>query len=225
MASQTSIVFDIETGPAPDEVLARLEPEFNAPANYKDPVKIAEVIEEQRQEWRRKAALYAERGQVLAIGWMDNHGKSGVLEGDEAQMLRDFWTIVKGDLKRVNQIGVTLIGFNSNGFDIPFMVRRSIILGVTYPVLFNGRYLKPDCVDLMQIWSCGVYGASIKLDNLAKALGCGQKNGDGKVFHQLYREDREAALLYLHNDVMMTARCAERMGVFTAPTKQPEGDY
>jgi hypothetical protein len=44
-------LFDIETGSLPEAYIAHLCPEFKPPANYKDPAKIAENLEEQRKTW------------------------------------------------------------------------------------------------------------------------------------------------------------------------------
>lgn len=211
------LIFDIETGPESDEALVIMEPEFSAPANYKDPVKIAEKIEEQRQAWREKAALCATTGRVLAIGIADVKGIHLLCyEDDEALLLREFWRIAcPGGKWR------PLIGFNSNRFDIPFLVRRSFKLRVPVPGgVTHGRYLNQRFIDLMDAWKVGDYQASISLDRLAKHLGCGAKNGDGAQFAELLATDPEAALDYLRNDIEMTRAVAERLGVI-----EPEGAY
>lgn len=211
------LIFDIETGPETDETLALMEPEFSAPANYKDPAKIAEKVEEQRQAWREKAALCATTGRVLAIGLADGNGTHILAyEDDEGELLRRFWAIACPDGQ-----WRPLIGFNSNRFDIPFLVRRSYKLRVPVPLgVTNGRYLNNRFIDLMDHWKVGDYQASISLDRLAKHLGCGSKNGNGADFAQLLETDREAALEYLQNDIRMTRAVAERLGVI-----EPEGAY
>lgn len=211
------LIYDIETGPETDEVLALMEPEFTAPANYKDTAKIAEKIEEQREAWREKAALCATTGRVLAIGMADEGGIRILSdEEDEAGMLREFWSLARPDGG-----WRYLIGFNSNRFDIPFIVRRSYKLGVPVPKgVTNGRYLNPRFIDIMDAWKVGDYQASISLDRLAKHLGCGSKNGNGADFARLLVEDREAAMAYLENDIRMTLAVARKVGLV-----EPEEDY
>ena len=218
-----SIIFDIETGPESDEVLALMEPEFTAPANYKDPFKIAEKVEEQREAWRSKAALCATTGRVLAIGIADKEGVELLSVNDEPDdivtekdIIKEFWQIACPHGK-----WQCLIGFNSNRFDIPFLVRRSYKLRISVPSgVTNGRYLNGRFIDLIEAWKVGDYQASISLDRLAKHLGCGAKNGSGADFAELLKTDRESALEYLKNDIRMTQAVAERMGVI-----EPEGDY
>ncbi len=207
-----SLIFDIETGPESDEVLAVMEPEFSAPANYKDPEKISEKIEEQRAAWRDKAALCATTGRVLAIGMADGKGVRLLTDDhDEAGMIEEFWKVATPN-KQLRY----LIGFNSNRFDIPFLVRRSYKLGIPVPAsLLNGRYLNPRLIDLMDCWKCGDYQASISLDRLAAHLGCRRKNGDGAMFAELLATDREKAIDYLHNDILMTQEVAEKLGVIS----------
>jgi len=220
------LVFDIETGPETDETLALMEPEFSAPANYRDAAKIAEKIAEQREAWREKAALDATTGRVLAIGLQDAAGThlltvdgaetAEEFRRDEADVIAEFWNHACPDGR-----WRTLIGFNSNRFDIPFLVRRSFKLRVPVPNgVTHGRYLGRQFVDLMEIWKVGDYQATVSLDRLAKHLGCGAKNGDGARFAELLENDREAALDYLRNDIEMTCAVAERLGVI-----EPEPAY
>lgn len=215
-----ALVFDIETGPEADEVLAGLEPEFAAPANYKDPQKIAEKIEAQRAAWREKAALCATTGRVLAIGCMLD-GEVSLLvvdEGEpflEADLLEAFWRLAAPEGKWRH-----LVGFNSNRFDIPFLIRRSYKLGVRVPYgAVNGRYLNPRFIDLMDAWKLGDFQTTISLDRLARHLGVGAKNGDGALFAATLAEDRAAAMAYLENDIAMTVAVARKLGV---PAPEPK---
>jgi hypothetical protein len=88
-------------------------------------------------------------------------------------------------------------------------------------VLEKGRYWNPILVDLMQVWNAG--GREyVKLDVLARFFGIGGKpTGDGActgaVFASLWNsgneESRAAARAYLENDLEMTWKLAERLGV------------
>lgn len=216
-----ALIFDIETGPEIEKVLAEMEPEFTAPANFKDPKKIAEKIEAQRAAWREKAALCATTGRVLAIGIMLNEEIDLLVvdpeEGfTEADLLDRFWQLAapEGNWRH-------LVGFNSNRFDIPFLIRRSYKLGVTLPYgALNGRYLNSRFIDLMESWKLGDYQASISLDRLAKHLGVGAKNGDGARFAELLEQDRNAALDYLRNDIEMTVAVARKLRVIAPLTRE-----
>jgi len=216
----TTIIFDIETGPLPEAELERMLPAFD-PAevktgNLKDPTRIAEKIAEAEVNHRRdffdKAALDPLTGRVVAIGLL--YPDSGELDvighDDEAQILRAFWTACRGEMGRVNQ----MIGFNTHGFDLPFLIRRSWKHQVAVPFgIRRGRYWSDEMVDLREAWQLGDRQARGSLDSIAKHLGVGAKNGDGKAFAELWQSDRKQAEAYLRNDIELTSKVAQALGV------------
>lgn len=245
----TSIVFDIETGPLPKDVLDRLfEPYVPAAfdessvktGNLRDKAKIDAKIEECRgkhleaelakafqreQEFFGKAALHADTGQVLAIGYYwpenDQDGDGSLISGNyegEEEVVRSFWQLVVHAI----QDRSTLIGHNIHGFDLPFLVRRSWLLGVTVPQsIFSGsgtgnaRYFADAFVDTQRRWGLTT-GELISLDRLARAMGVGEKNGHGEDFARLWNgsdSEKQEAIEYLQNDLRLTWECARRMGV------------
>lgn len=165
-----------------------------------------------------KAALSPITGRVLAIGYYNPIGDkvaiNGVDEaGDEVKLLLAFWA----KYATCRAASRSMLGFNIFGFDLPFLARRSWLLGVDLPTtLFDpsGRYFDRVFVDLMARWKCGNYSDNIKLAGLAKFFGVGDKPDgvSGADFARLWAEDREQAIAYLANDLRMTAACAARMG-------------
>lgn len=150
---------------------------------------------------------------VVAIGLYDlKHCRHYILANeDESVMLAAFWRIYWS----VSESKEKLIGFNSHGFDQPFIVRRSWKLGVQVPsnLMWNDRYWNECFVDLLSTWKLGKYRDFIKLDTLSKFFGLEGKNGCGKSFHHLWVHDRKSAISYLANDLNLTAGCAQHMGV------------
>jgi len=211
-----AIIFDIETAPLPREQLEKIMPKFEAPSNYKDPQKIETAINEKMYEWIANAALSATTGSVCAIGMKiidEGTTVKEILLGDEVEILTKFWGLIAPK----NVIWAKLIGFNSNSFDFPFLVRRSLKLGVAVPPTLltraRGRiYLSEYCYDLMDYWACGTR-ETISLDNLSKFFGVGAKNGNGAFFHKLLEENPKLAKEYLSNDLDLTEACARKMGV------------
>lgn len=206
------IVFDIETGPAPDDVIERHMPEFEAPANYKDPEKIARVLDEKRAVFKERAALSPLTGEVLAVGaWIDGSYQSAIrgIGGyeTEADVLEWFWA-------QVHEQSI-LIGFNSNRFDLPFLFKRSWACGIPHAPRLkpDGRLHTSSCWDLMETWQCGDRQSYISLDATARFLGVGAKTGDGEFFHQVLKAFPEEAEAYLRNDVELTFKVAQRMGI------------
>lgn len=243
-----SLVFDFETGPEPWERLERLfvppeKPGAFDPAtvkygNTKDETKRREKLEEARTKhterlaaWQAefeqakaefigKAALSPLTGQILAIGYYRLNDAGQVVcqidcDDTEADRLERFWTIYK----KYHANGGKLIGHNIARFDVPFAVRRSRFHRVDVPSsVFDGRYLSRTFVDTMTNWACGVYGDSVKLDDLARFFGVGGKPDgvSGADFARLFfgtPEERATAIKYLENDVAMTWGVAERLGL------------
>ena len=230
---QKTIVFDVETGPLAESELSALLPPFD-PAevktgNIKDPEKIAAKIAEAETNHRRdffeRAALDPLSGRVVAIGMIvyDVRGEVAappanaeagelVIIGheDEARTLREFWDMTRGEMGRMNP----MIGFNIFGFDLPFLFRRSWKQRVPIPFsLRRGRYWSDQLIDLRDAWQLGDRQARGSLDSIAKHLGVGAKNGDGKAFAELWRSDRKQAEAYLRNDLELTARIAHALGI------------
>ncbi len=253
VALTEEIVFDIETGPLPEDILAgRIAPYEPPPepgafhpdavklGNTKDPGKIEEKIEAARKRHQAESAAYRSNaikdkadhiakakdraalspltGQVLAIGYKSMASGKSVLDHvddhyPEAMLLKMFWK--QYARRRANNS--IMVGHNIHGFDVPFIVRRSWLLGVDVPetVIERGRYIDSRVfVDTMTRWSCGGRDF-VKLDTIASAMGVGGKPDGvtGAMFAELFVVDRPAALAYLQNDLDMTANVAERMGL------------
>jgi uncharacterized protein YprB with RNaseH-like and TPR domain len=183
--------------------------------NLKDPDKIAAKIAEaeasHRREFFERAALDPLTGRVLAIGvlCLESDNFSIIGHEDEAATLREFWDRLRGDMGRMNG----LVGFNIFAFDLPFLFRRSWKHRVPVPAgLRRGRYWIDQLVDLRDLWQLGDRQARGSLDAVAKHLGVGAKNGSGANFAALWQSDREQAVAYLRNDVLLTAKIAEVLG-------------
>lgn len=185
-------------------------------------------VQEAKQKWINdlvdRAPLDAMIGQVLAIGYRDVRGHVLIdahyreePQSEESRLQR-FWSRF---VDCVNA-GYSLIGHNSKGFDLPFMIRRSWILGVDVPSkVMDGRYFSRSFIDTREVWLCGGSWQSTgsSLDAIARAMGVGAKTEGmtGDMFWRLWQsgesDKRRAALDYLANDVNVTAAVAERMGL------------
>jgi 3'-5' exonuclease len=227
-----TVIFDIETGPLPEAELAVMAPPFDAAevkvGNLKDPEKIAAKVAEaeaaHRREFIERAALDPLTGRVVAVGlleWGVRSAECGMRDWafriigheDEATILRAFWDVCRGEMGRINQ----MIGFNTRLFDLPFLIRRSFKHRVEVPYgIRRGRYWGEEMVDLREEWQLGDRQARGSLDTIARHLGVGQKNGCGEDFARLWQTDREKAIAYLRNDLELTARIAQALGVVEA---------
>ena len=222
-------VFDIETGPLPEEKVAELAPAFDEEkvktgnlGLEKALAKVAAARENHLANILDKAALDAVYGRTLACGFVwgdhdDPHPERQNLfiptddDDGEAQLLRAIWHRF-GEARNERCL---LVGHNSNKFDLPFLVRRSLVLGVQPlpEILPRTRYFPDFCVDLMEAWALGDFDPSkrIGLDRLARALGVPGKSGSGKFFSELLRENPDAAADYLDADMRATWSVAARI--------------
>lgn len=226
-------IFDIETGGLPAEELIKFTKTFEAfdPSsikigNLKDPEKINEKIEVERQKHAlekeafyrnilEKAALDPKTGRVLAIGLMDHEGDSEILCGEEVDILEEFWSYSKHFLLKNKKMA----GWNIKLFDLPFLLLRSWKNAVSVPTdiyLGEGRW-HAGFVDLMRYWTCGQYKEFEKLDTAARFLGFEGKQQEavtGQSFEKYWNGtevERMLALSYLKNDLLQTRKIAERI--------------
>jgi DNA polymerase elongation subunit (family B) len=198
------LFFDIET--IADES-AMEEIEVFAPANYKDPEKIQAYIDDEKKKLISRMALDPDLAKVYAISYKYSDADTMCMVTDEKDMLEHFWDEVRNADGR-------LCGYNIIGFDLPFLMRRSMALGVSAPMhMLNFRkYQTYPIVDLMGIlynwdkakglkWVCKRYGIVNNLPEL-----------DGSKVATM---DIETLARYAINDVNLTVALYEKMnGVY-----------
>jgi hypothetical protein len=160
------------------------------------------------------ATLSPTTSSVIVIGYRAFDGRIAIDDGggDERQLIRKFWQ--KYEKWRVDRRRI--VGCNILGFDLPFLIRRSWILGIDVPATVKpGRYFDDLFVDVREAWLCGQRWSDCdsSLDVIARALGVGAKNGDGAMFWKLWAEDRDKAVAYLKNDLELAGNAAVRMGI------------
>jgi len=217
-------VFDIETIPLPKEQRMFSKPTEDSIkyGNLKDPIKRKDKYDEALVAWEtgEDAALRPETGRVAMIGICTEDNPVEIIEGgetnDEISILCEFWDTL-GEMTRDRDM---VIGFNSNNFDVPFLIKRSLILGVEVFPCFRldiSHYHPSIFIDLMQMWAFGVKGEYISLKYLCGAMGIPVKEGpvEGKDFFKWWaggNEKRELCREYCRQDVDATRNLAVRLG-------------
>lgn len=206
-------IYDIETAPLPAEQIIGLAPEFSAPSNWKDEKKIEAEVARKRAEWLTEAALNPLTGEVVAVGFKRVGELPRMSMGKpEDELLKTFWQsyeqLVQADF------AAKFLGFCSNRFDLPFIMRRSWKTGVPVPEhTLSGTYPCERFMDLARFWQLGNREDTISLDRLARYLGVGAKETNGADFATLLKTDPAKAEEYLRNDLNLTEACARKMGV------------
>jgi len=210
------LVVDIETAAHPDADQWLDQPE--ADKRLTDPVKVAASIAEKAQQQRERASLDPNVGRIVALGLWDATGgtRSFVCqtEAEEAKALAHLWDEYKW---------AQLVTFNGLKFDLRYCVRRSQLLGVAHPQLSLSRWSKDAICDLYAelTFGDGQYDQGVMrrtLKAFARRFGVPvPADVDGAEIPALVAEGRwDAIRQHVENDVVMTARLAQRLGVIDA---------
>jgi DNA polymerase elongation subunit (family B) len=200
------LYFDIETSSLPKAYLMEHFHQriFDAADQAAERLKIEE-----------HAALDAETGGIVAIGYARDSEEPLVLLGEEKEMITTFWTVAQETVNARGQI----IGFNCSNFDWPFLRQRSLLNNIRPPSFLTSGWRKslPDyCIDLMVEWTLPKWKAYTSLSRLAHAFGIPQgAKATGKELVKDFRtallENRDMAIEYLRNDIVLTRRIAEKI--------------
>jgi len=216
-ANQNFVYFDIETLPTQsEEVKEAIRAGIKPPSQYKKPESI--------NEWCNtfgaaaadaeiaKTSFDGALGHVCTISWAVNDGDVETRHiadiSDEKAMLVTFFNALDPYHSE------TLVGHYIAGFDIPFLTKRAIILGVKLPpATAFPRDPKPwekVINDTMFMWA-GAKG-TIGMDKLCEILGIeGKGDFDGKMVADAWANgDHQRIADYCADDVRRTREIHQR---------------
>lgn len=213
------MVFDIETAPIAGAREFIEAP--TAPANYKDPDKIAAYVEEKYEETVQRAALDPDLARIVCISWWtdasDDPGAPGPLyliakdEAAETNILRTFWGAVGNGPDQA-----TLIGFGILSFDLRVLLRRSLYLGVAPSAVQVDKYRHPGVIDLMDELSFHGAEKYRSLSFYVKRFGLGPFEDDitgASVGLRIAVGDWDSVARHCRIDVAKETALAKRIGV------------
>jgi DNA polymerase elongation subunit (family B) len=224
------LFFDLET----EKNLASLElmPEPKASKALKDPAKIAADIAEKRLELIESAALDPDYGKIASIGYateidgpisvimvgdaywaepgFDGEGNRIIIDQcyTERDLLNGFW-------RKFADCNGRCCGYNILGFDLIYLLRRSMALCVKVP--FSpalAKFRTEPVTDLMMILYNWEFGKWKGLKQVARLYGLDNPlpDLDGSMFAQMTPVERRE---YQANDVYLVQQLAQRMnGVY-----------
>ena len=155
--------------------------------------------------FKDKAALYAEFGKIVCITVgkiQDNVLKlKSYYSDNEQKLLSDFANGITAILSS-NRKSI-LCGHAIKGFDVPYIMRRSLINSIEPPILVDTSTAKPwdlPLLDTMELWKgSGFYGASLL--NIATAFGLPSPKSDisGSETSNVYYTEKEKGLERIKN--------------------------
>ena len=163
----------------------------------------------------RKTSFDATQGHICCIGWAVDDGEpfSDYIQtiNDEREMLQFFFSVLHKhfDVRR----RPLFVGHNHVAFDLPFIYRRAVILGVEPPKFLPSvpRPWDESVYDTMYQWAG--HGNRISMDALCHALGIPGKDGmDGSMVCDAFLQGRIAEIAaYCRGDVARTREIYKRM--------------
>lgn len=165
-----TLIIDCETKPH-DNLVELFNENLTAPKNLKDPEKIKVAIEKKKAESVKAMSVDTDYADIFCIGVSEVGAESKLMSIEEfAELLN-------------NEDYITLVGFNSNKFDIPLIIKNGIKRGLEMPYKalkgstnrFGRESIKS--IDLMEV--LGEYGKYKSLDTYLQIyLGIKKKDID-----------------------------------------------
>jgi len=191
-------VFDLET--IPDESKIHLLPEPKARGNLTDPRKIAEDIKKKKEEQAGKMGLDPNFGRICCVSFRDKDKVSSILSENESELLLETWNV----LANYKQFAT----FNGHTFDVPFLIKRSWLLGIVPTVkIDNRKYRIGNHLDLRAILNNWNEYESGTLDFYGRLkLGKGKTEGvDGSMVYPMWQEKKfDEIKEYAEDDAELT---------------------
>jgi predicted PolB exonuclease-like 3'-5' exonuclease len=213
------LFLDIETVPE-QEHFDSLDPEMKNLWEHKTQYQRKEEFS--GEEFYDRAGIWAEFGKIvcISVGYFIIKGdirnfRVTSFFGDEKKILSDFNNLLNNHF---NQPQHVLCGHNAKEFDIPFMVRRMIINGISLPQKLNLFGKKPweiPHLDTLELWKFGDYKHFTSLKLLTKILGIPSPKGDidgSQVGHVFYVEKNiDRIVTYCEKDTIAVAQIFLRL--------------
>lgn len=226
------VFLDIETLPPDETVLPSFEAKILPHILTKDALKEYRLSKQKHRELDkhfRSLALKGEYGRVLCIGViLEKDGREwrkGVfgydieaekLHLDERKTLRGFWKMMRDDFNIQSDL---IIGHNVMDFDLPFIYKRSRILGIKPSVTLSfARYRNSPIYDTMKEWALWNFRErSISLVHLAELLGVnmGKTEGidGGRVYDEFIKGSHSLIAEYCLQDVTLTRAVYDKIQI------------
>jgi predicted PolB exonuclease-like 3'-5' exonuclease len=185
------------------------------------------AVWEQSAQWQKTIADCSkdpDLGRIVAIGWMmRDDPKPRVItcknQTDEKfaleQLARDYFGIQP-----------KFVTFNGLDFDLPFLMRRALYLGVKFPVLNLDRYRSPH-IDLMQHLS---HNGKLRYRGLQWYLNRfnipNEDSSTGAQIGAMVKAGDWAGIsAHCASDVLGTRALAQRLGLIEAKPQVAEGAF
>lgn len=214
------LYFDIETIPSQlPGIREELAAAVKAPAQYSKPESIQKWLDENRESeaeaaWL-KTSLDGGLGHVCAIGFAVGEGKPQVYRVEDYTSRDQERNVIEHFFCAVTDAGhSTFVGHNIIGFDLPFLWKRCMVLGIKPPAFFprNPKPWSELVQDTMLLWD-SQQRAGGSMDRICRLMGIpGKGDISGADVWPLVQAGRIAEVAsYCAGDVDRTRAMFKRM--------------
>ena len=214
-----NIILDLETIGATDPaIIERIGANIKPPGNMKKAETIAAWAENDKpaavEEALLKTAFDGTYGKIVCIGFaIDDKPAVAISGDDEKHIINRFYQSVQDAMMEPYCGPLCMIGHNLIGFDLKFLWKRSVILGIKPPksIPFKAKPWDAVVFDSMQEWD---KDSRVSLDNLCAALKIPTPKGemDGSKVWDAYKAGKfEEIGNYCMGDVNATREVYRRM--------------
>ena len=207
------LFLDIETLPAPGDKIEIIK-QFWEDSRKKNGGKEIKGTND-FDTFFRNTSFQGEFGRILCIAYAIDDAPAEFIAGDEKEIVRKFWGIAKD--------ASLFIGHNVMDFDLKFIYKRSVILGVRPSRELNfARYRNTPIFDTMHEWEkWGGRGVSLHRLSIALGFASPKEEGiDGSKVYDFYLAGKvDDICKYCKRDVEATRRVYNAM-TFNTQTEQ-----
>ena len=203
------IAADIETMRDDSKIDSLPEPKIDS--RLKDEAKIEAAKEKGRQEQIDNMALSPWTGKLASVAMVNGEKDCCLIvgrDGTEAEVLQSFFNTIKGS---------PIIGYNSMGFDVPFVYGRALLLGVSVHRPMSQlmkRYTTDPHADLMQVitnWGKDKY---MSLNDASRLILGGEQKDDfdwRRIPELLEKKEYDELESYNTQDARLTFNLYQKM--------------
>jgi uncharacterized protein YprB with RNaseH-like and TPR domain len=203
------LFLDAETVPSDTKPLLS---EVKYPSNYTKPETILKYQEDHLLDEYKKQSLDSMKGRIFCLGWAvgdsNEIGEVQTAYGDEKTILEQLEATIFEDARFSG--GLQWCGWNVQGFDIPFIWRKSIKhnLRLKSVVPHNNRVLT---LDLMRVWSSD-YKDFVKMSAVAEFLGIPHSGVSGSDVYDMWQKgENESIVQHCKEDVQTCIEIYKRI--------------
>ena len=168
----STFILDIETS-ASEKALSIVNQNIKAPANLKDPEKIAQALESKKAGASKTVKVDTDLADILCIGIKEVGGEKKLYTPKELEAWFESRKIADYEGKGFHY-DIRFVTYNGKAFDIPLLIKVGIKESLNYPyhllVEMTNRYNNKNHIDLMT--EVGAYGQYKSLDMMLQ-IYCG----------------------------------------------------